>query len=162
MDKFPITTKGYEKLLEEIKLLRTVERPAIVQAIASARELGDLSENAEYHSAREKQSFIEGKLIELEDKMARAEVIDTSKLSGKTIKFGATVNLIDGNSDEEVSYTIVGDYEADLAKRMVSISSPIARALIGKGEGESVDVITPKTVRSYDIIKIEFKEVENV
>ena len=159
MDKFPITTKGYAKLLEEIKILKTVERPEIIQAISSARELGDLSENAEYHSAREKQGFIEGKIIELEDKCARAEVIDISKMSGKTVKFGATVNLTDEDTDEQVIYTIVGDYEADLSKRMVSLSSPIAKALIGKNEGESVEVITPKAARSYEITKVEYKEV---
>ncbi len=159
MEKFPITAKGYEKLQEEIKILKTVDRPAIVQAISSARELGDLSENAEYHSAREKQSFIEGKIIELEDKSARAEVIDISKLSGKTIKFGATVLLTDIDNEKEVSYIILGDYEADLSKGMVSISSPIAKALIGKMEGDSVDVVTPKAVRSYDIVKVEYKEV---
>lgn len=158
MEKFPITVKGYAKLIEEIKQLKTVERPSIVQAISSARELGDLSENAEYHSAREKQSFVEGKIIDLEDKMARAEIIDITKLSGKTIKFGATVLLIDHETDKEVSYMLVGDYEADLSQGKVSISSPIARALIGKTEGESVDVVTPKAIKSYDIEKVEFKD----
>ena len=157
MEKFPITVKGYAKLVEEIKHLKTVERPTIVQAIASARELGDLSENAEYHSAREKQSFVEGKIIELEDKMARAEIIDITKISGNTIKFGATVLLTDNDTDKQVSYKLVGDYEADLAQGMVSISSPIAKALIGKAEGDSVDVTTPKAIRSYDIEKVEFK-----
>ena len=158
MDKFPITLKGFEQLQEEIKNLKLVERPAIIQAIASARELGDLSENAEYHSAREKQSFVEGKIIELEDKLARAEVIDVSKLNGKNIKFGATVHLVDEETDEKLHYIIVGDYEADIAKKMVSISSPIAKALIGKTEGETVEVITPKAVRTYEIIKVEFKD----
>jgi transcription elongation factor GreA len=157
MEKFPITVKGYAKLVEEIKHLKTVERPTIVQAIASARELGDLSENAEYHSAREKQSFVEGKIIELEDKMARAEIIDITKISGNTIKFGATVLLTDNDTDKQVSYKLVGDYEADLAQGMVSISSPIAKALIGKAEGDTVDVTTPKAIRSYDIEKVEFK-----
>lgn len=158
MDKFPITSKGYEKLQDEIKNLKLVERPAIIQAISAAREFGDLSENAEYHSAREKQSFIEGKIIELEDKLARAEIIEISKLNGKTVKFGATVHLLDEDTDEKVSYVIVGDYEADITRKMVSISSPIAKALIGKSEGETVDVITPKAVRTYEIIKVEFKE----
>ncbi len=158
MEKFPITVKGYAKLIEEIKQLKTVERPSIVQAISSARELGDLSENAEYHSAREKQSFVEGKIIDLEDKMARAEIIDITKLSGKNIKFGATVLLIDHETDKEVSYMLVGDYEADLSQGKVSISSPIARALIGKTEGESVDVVTPKAIKTYDIEKVEFKD----
>jgi transcription elongation factor GreA len=158
MEKFPITVKGYAKLVEEIKQLKTVERPSIVQAISSARELGDLSENAEYHSAREKQSFVEGKIIDLEDKMARAEIIDVTKLNGKNIKFGATVLLIDHETDKEVSYMLVGDYEADLSQGKVSISSPIARALIGKTEGESIDVVTPKAIKSYDIEKVEFKD----
>ena len=158
MEKFPITVKGYAKLVEEIKHLKTVERPSIVQAISTARELGDLSENAEYHSAREKQSFVEGKIIDLEDKMARAEIIDITKLSGKTIKFGATVLLVDHDTDKEVSYMLVGDYEADLTQGKVSISSPIAKALIGKIEGDSIEVITPKAVKGYDVEKVEFKE----
>ena len=162
MDKFPITVKGYAKLIDEIKTLKTVERPLIVQAIGSARELGDLSENAEYHSAREKQGFIEGRIIELEDKTARAEIIDISKMSGKTIKFGATVHLIDEDTEEKVVYTIVGDYEADLTKRRVSLASPIARALIGKMEGETAEVFTPKAIRNYEITKVEYIEVDNV
>jgi len=162
MEKFPITAKGYAKLIDEIKTLKTVERPLIIQAIAQARELGDLSENAEYHSAREKQGFIEGRIIELEDKSARAEVIDISKMSGKAIKFGATVHLIDEESEENVSYTIVGDYEADISKSRVSLSSPIARALIGKSEGEVVEVITPKATKSYEVVKVEYIEVDDV
>ena len=159
MEKFPITAQGYLRLQEEIKHLKTVDRPQVIKAIASARELGDLSENAEYHAAREKQGFLEGKIIELEDKMARAEIIDVTKLSGKNIKFGATVLLIDHETEKEVSYMLVGDYEADLSQGKVSISSPIARALIGKTEGESVDVVTPKAIKSYDIEKVEFKDV---
>lgn len=157
MEKFPITVAGYSKLQEEIKHLKIVERPEIIQAIAAARELGDLSENAEYHAAREKQSFIEGKILDLEDKLARAEVIDPLKLSGDKIKFGATVNLIDEDTDDKFIYSIVGDYEADISKGMISISSPIARGLIGKSQGESAEIITPKGTRYYEITKVEYK-----
>jgi transcription elongation factor GreA len=156
MEKFPITSNGYIKLMEEIKHLKNVERPEVVLAIKFARELGDLSENAEYHAAREKQGFIEGRIIELEDKSARAEVIDVTKISGTTVKFGAKVHLIDEDTDEERSYIIAGDYEADLKKGIISLHSPIARALIGKPEGESVEVITPKAVKSYEIVKVEY------
>ena len=159
MKKFPITATGYKNLHEEIKFLKTVERPQIIQAIADARILGDLSENAEYHSAREKQGFIEGRIVDLEDKVARAEVIDVSKMDGKTVKFGATVHLIDEDTEEKVYYIIVGDYEADLTKKMVSISSPIARALIGKSVGESAEVSTPKASKSYEIVKVEYREI---
>ncbi len=156
MERFPITLKGHQKLIEEIKNLKSVERPAVIQAIAEARELGDLSENAEYHAAREKQGFIEGRIMDLEDKSARAEIIDISKMSGSSVKFGASVKLIDEDTEEAFSYTIVGDYEADLTKNMLSLSSPIARALIGKGEGDSVDVVTPKGTRTYEIVKVEY------
>lgn len=156
-DKFPITQPGYERLVEEIKQLKTVERPAIIQAIATARELGDLSENAEYSAAREKQSFIEGRVLELEDKLARAEIIDISLLSGPQIKFGATVTLLDIETDEKVTYKIVGEYEADINKRLVSIVSPIARALIGKKVGDSVEVTTPRGSKDYDILTVEYK-----
>jgi transcription elongation factor GreA len=156
-DKFPITRLGYSRLVEEIKQLKTVERPAIIQAIATARELGDLSENAEYSAAREKQSFIEGRVLELEDKLARAEIIDVSSLSGPQIKFGATVTLLDIETDEKVTYTIVGEYEADITKRMVSIVSPIARALIGKQVGDSGEVYTPRGSKDYDILTVEYK-----
>ena len=156
MERFPITIKGYAKLLEEVKLLKSVERPKVIQDIATARELGDLSENAEYHAAREKQSFIEGRIMDLEDKVARAEVIDTSKLSGNTVKFGATLHLIDEATEETFVYIIVGDYETDISKGFISLSSPIAKALIGKTLGESVEVLTPKAVRSYEIAKIEY------
>lgn len=157
MDKFPITVKGYEALQEEIKHLKFVERPDVIKAIASARELGDLSENAEYHAAREKQAFLEGRIIDLEDKSARAEIIDPSKLSGKNIKFGASVIIIDEDTDEKFSYTIVSDYEANINKGLISISSPIARGLIGKSEGESVEISTPKGVKYYEIEKVEYK-----
>lgn len=157
MEKFPITVAGYSKLQEEIKHLKIVERPAIIQAIAAARELGDLSENAEYHAAREKQSFVEGKILDLEDKLARAEVIDPLKLSGDKIKFGATVHLTDEETDDKFIYSIVGDYEADISKGMISISSPIARGLIGKSQDESAEIITPKGTRYYEITKVEYK-----
>ena len=156
MEKFPITVKGYAKLQEEIKHLKSVERPQVIQAIASARELGDLSENAEYHAAREKQGFLEGKIIDLEDKSARAEVIDVTKLSGSIVRFGATVNLIDEETDEKFVYSIVGDYEADISKGLISISSPIARGLIGKSQDESIEVSTPKGIRYYEIVKVDY------
>lgn len=157
MEKFPITNAGYLKLQDEIKHLKTIERPEVIQAIAAARELGDLSENAEYHAARERQSFIEGKILDLEDKMARAEVIDPLKLSGDKIKFGATVHLTDEDTDDKYVYSIVGDYEADISKGMISISSPIARGLIGKSQDESAEITTPKGIRYYEITKVEYK-----
>lgn len=157
MEKFPITAAGLFKLEGELKNLKSVERPAVIQAIASARELGDLSENAEYHAAREKQSFIEGKIIELEDKMARAEVIDVSKLSGKVIKFGATVRLIDEDTEVESTYQIVGEYEADIRLGLISIVSPLARALIGKSEGDSIEVIIPKGTKAYEIMGVHYE-----
>ncbi len=156
MERFPITVKGYANLQEEIKILKSVERPQVIQAIAEARELGDLSENAEYHAAREKQGFIEGRILDLEDKSARAEVIDTAKLSGSTVKFGATVELVDEDTEENFTYTIVGDYEANISEGLISLSSPIAKALIGKIEGESVDVVTPKGMKSYEIVKVRY------
>lgn len=160
MERFPITEQGYKKLSEELKLLKSVERPAVVQAIAQARELGDLSENAEYHAAREKQGFIEGKILDLSDKISRAEVIDITKLSSNTIKFGATVELIDENTEEDFTYTIVGDYEADIAKGLISISSPIARALIGKAVGDTADVVTPKAIKNYEVTKISYADIK--
>ena len=160
MSKFPITKQGFEKLEKEIKNLKSVERPKIIEAIAEAREFGDLSENAEYHSAREKQSFIEGRIIELEDKVARAAIIDQSKLSGDTIKFGATVELIDDDTEEGSTYHIVGEYEADLSKKLISIVSPLARAMIGKQKGDIIDVITPKGSKSYEVIKVDYSSFE--
>lgn len=156
MDKFPITQQGYADLQEEIKRLKTVERPEVTKQIQVAREHGDLSENAEYHAAREKQGFIEGRLMDLEDKHARAEVIAHTELSGDTIKFGATVLLVDEDTDEETSYQIVGEYEADINVNRISIISPIARALIGRSVGDSVEVITPKGSKSYEVLKVEF------
>jgi transcription elongation factor GreA len=160
MVKFPITKKGFDKLEQEIKSLKHVERPRIIEAIATARDFGDLSENAEYHAAREKQSFIEGRIIELEDKMARAEIIDISKLFGDSIKFGATVELIDDETEEQVIYHIVGEYEADIVKKRISIVSPIAKALIGKSVGDIVEVSTPNGSKSYEVVKVEYSELD--
>ncbi|MBL8563087.1 MAG: transcription elongation factor GreA [Gemmobacter sp.] len=155
MEKIPMTRAGNQMLDEELKRLKSVERPAIIQAIAEARELGDLSENAEYHSAREKQSFIEGRIKELEGILSLAEVIDTAKLSG-AIKFGATVTLVDEDTDEEKTYQIVGEVEADLERGLLNIRSPLARALIGKDEGDSVEVNTPGGQRSYEVLSIRY------
>lgn len=152
-----MTAEGYKSLEEEIKFLKSVERPRIIKAIAEARAHGDLSENAEYHAAKEQQGLNESRVVELEDKISRAEVIDVSKLSGATVKFGATVRLVDEDTEEEVTYQIVGEIEADVKKGRVSITSPIARALIGKSVGDSVEVTTPGGGKSYEILKIEFK-----
>ncbi|HXY98423.1 MAG TPA: transcription elongation factor GreA [Stellaceae bacterium] len=157
MAKIPMTAAGFERLQEELKRLKSVDRPAIIRAIAEARDHGDLSENAEYHSARERQGFIEGRVLELEDKIARAEVIDVSKLSGKVVKFGATVTLEDEETEEKVVYQIVGEDEADIAQRRLSVTSPLARALIGKTIGESVEVSTPRGARSYEVVKVAFR-----
>ena len=150
-----MTSSGYNDLDMELKKLRSIERPAIIKAIAEAREHGDLSENAEYHSAREKQSFIEGRIKELESIIGLAEIIDISKLSG-AIKFGASVKLVDEDSDLEVTYKFVGEFEADLEKNLLNIKSPLARALIGKDVGDSVDVKTPGGVKSYEVLKITY------
>lgn len=152
-----MTSEGYKSLEEEIKFLKSVERPRIIKAIAEAREHGDLSENAEYHAAKEQQGLNESRVAELEDKISRAEVIDVSKLSGDTVKFGATVTLVDEDTDEEATYQIVGEIEADVKKGRVSITSPIARALIGKSVGDSVEVNTPGGGKSYEILKVEYK-----
>ena len=154
MEKVPITAQGLEKLKIEMKQLKTVERPEIIKAIAEAREHGDLSENAEYHSARERQSFIEGRILELEDVTSRAEVIDTAKLSGETVTFGTIIRVADEDTDEEQTYTIVGPYEADISKGYISTSSPIARALIGKRVGDSAEVVAPRGAKSYEILSI--------
>ena len=156
MEKIPLTRAGFDKIDAELKHLKSVERPAIIQAIAEARALGDLSENAEYHSAKEKQSFIEGRIKELEGVISLADVIDLSKLSG-TIKFGATVCLVDEDTDEEKTYQIVGEYEADIENGRLNIKSPLARALIGKDEGDSVEVRTPGGEKAYEILKIVYK-----
>jgi len=155
MEKIPMTPTGHAALEAELKTLKSVERPAIIKAIAEAREHGDLSENAEYHSAREKQSFIEGRIKEIEGLLSLAEVIDPAKLSG-AIKFGATVTLVDEDTDEEKTWKIVGEHEADIENGLLNIKSPIARALIGKEEGDSVEVRTPGGERSYEVLKIVY------
>jgi transcription elongation factor GreA len=155
MEKIPITRSGAAALEDELKTLKSVERPAIIQAIAEAREHGDLSENAEYHSAREKQSFIEGRIKEIESVLSRADVIDPAKLSG-AIKFGATVTIVDEDTDEEKTYKIVGEPEADLENGLLNVRSPIARALIGKEEGDSVEVKTPGGEKSYEVVSIRY------
>ena len=152
-----MTADGYARLGVELKRLKTIERPSIIKAISAAREHGDLSENAEYHAARERQSFVEGRVRELEDKMSRAEVIDVSKLSGKKIKFGATVTLTDEETEEKKTYQLVGADESDVNDGRLSITSPVARALIGRGIGESVHVTTPNGSRSYEVIKINYR-----
>ena len=157
MDRIPMTAEGHAALQSELKTLKSVERPNIIAAIAEARAHGDLSENAEYHAAKEKQSFIEGRISELDDKLARADVIDVSKLTGGKIRFGATVSLIDVDSEEESSYKIVGDDEANVKEGKISISSPIARALIGKEEGDEAEVAAPAGARAYEIIKVEYR-----
>ena len=157
MEKIPMTAQGFAALEAEIKHLKSTERPSVIRAISEARTHGDLSENAEYHSAKERQSFIEGRVLELEDKISRAQVIDVSKLSGKIVKFGATVTLIDEDTDQKAKYQIVGDLEADFSKGRISISSPLARALIGKTTGDTAEVNTPSGGRSYEITKVEFK-----
>jgi transcription elongation factor GreA len=155
MDKIPMTRAGFTALDEELKFLKSVERPAVIRAIAEAREHGDLSENAEYHAAREKQSFIEGRIKELEALVSLAEVIDPSKLSG-TVKFGATVKLVDEDTGEEKTYQIVGEPEADIENGKLNIRSPLARALIGKDEGDSVEVRSPGGQRNYEVLSIRF------
>src|SRR5215469_17329947 len=158
MSKVPMTWEGYNRLQEELKRLKTVGRPTIIRAIAEARDHGDIAENAEYHAARERQGFIEGRVMEIEDKIARAEVIDVSKLSGKVVKFGATVTLADEETEEKVVYQIVGEDEADIAQGRLSVTSPLARALIGKSISDSVEVTTPRGgARSYEIIKVQFR-----
>jgi transcription elongation factor GreA len=155
-DRIPMTAQGYQRLEAELKHLKTIERPEVIKAIAEARLHGDLSENAEYHAARERQSFIEGRLMELEDKIARAEVIDPAKLGGKTVKFGATVTLVDEDTDESNTYQIVGEDEADISKGRLAITAPLSRALIGKTVGDSVEVRTPKGEKAYEIVKVKF------
>ena len=156
MDKIPMTAEGYRALEDEVQHLKMVERPQVIKMIAEARAHGDLSENAEYHAAKDRQAFIEGRVMDLEDKLSRAEIIDVSKLSGKTIKFGATVTLADEDTDTKVKYQIVGDLEADAKRGRISISSPIARALIGKTAGDTVEVAAPGGAKSYEILKVQF------
>ena len=151
-----MTLEGFDRLTAELKHLKTVARPEVINAIAEARAHGDLSENAEYHAARERQSFIEGRIAELEDKLSRSEVIDPTKLSGDRVKFGATVTVVDEETEEETSYKIVGVDEADLKIGRISVTSPMARALINKAVGETVEVATPKGRRSYEILVVSF------
>ncbi|NBB97823.1 MAG: transcription elongation factor GreA [Alphaproteobacteria bacterium] len=155
MEKLPLTRAGQHMLDAELKRLKSTDRPTVIRAISEAREHGDLSENAEYHAAREKQSFIEGRIKELESILARADVIDPAKMSG-SVKFGATIKLVDENTDEERTYQIVGEAEADLEKGLLNLKSPLARALIGKDEGDSVQVRTPGGERSYEILEIKY------
>jgi transcription elongation factor GreA len=156
MEKYPMTPSGLAQLEEELRTLKGIERPAVIKAIAEAREHGDLSENAEYHAARERQSFIEGRVLELEAIISRAQVIDASLLSGDQVRFGATVTLADEDSDEEVVYTIVGAHEADIKAGRMSVHSPLARALIGKHIGDRVEVITPGGSKSYEVVDVRF------
>jgi transcription elongation factor GreA len=156
MERIPMTAAGYKSLEEEVNQLKNVDRHEVIKMIAEARAHGDLSENAEYHAAKERQSFIEGRVMELEDQIGRADVIDVSKLSGNSVKFGATVTLVDEDSDEKRKFQIVGDVESDARNGRISISSPIARALIGKSKGDTVEVAAPGGARSYEILKVEF------
>jgi transcription elongation factor GreA len=151
-----MTAEGYQALDAELKRLKTQERPTVIQAIAEARAHGDLSENAEYHAAKERQAFIETRLAEIEDKIARAQIIDVSKLSGKAVKFGATVQLLDEDSGEKSKYKIVGEDESDVKAGKISITSPIARAMIGKEEGDVVEVMAPGGAKSYEIVKVKY------
>ncbi len=156
MERIPITGVGHRRLQEELKTLKSAERPAVIKAIAAAREHGDLSENAEYHAARERQSFIEGRILELEEITKRAEIIDLSKLSGETVRFGATVRLADEESDDQVSYQVVGEFEADINEGRISISSPLGRALIGRQVGDSVEFESPGGTRYFEVVKVQF------
>lgn len=152
-----MTRSGFEQLEDELKRLKTVERPAVIKALEEARAHGDLSENAEYHAAKERQAFIESRAAELENKISRAQVIDTTTLSGKTVKFGATVTVVDEDDDEEMSFQIVGEDEADIKQHRLSVKSPLARALIGKEVGEEVEVVTPGGGKMYELLKVQFK-----
>jgi transcription elongation factor GreA len=154
-EKFPMTAQGLARLEEELRHLRTTARPEVIRLIAEAREHGDLSD-AEYHAARERQSFIEGRVAELEDKMARAEVIDISSLSGDTVTFGATVTVVDEDTEEELTYQLVGELESDVKEGRLAITAPLSRALIGKEVGDSVEVNTPKGEKAYEILKVNF------
>ncbi len=157
MDKFPITLEGYERLEAELKRLKSTERPAVIKAIATAREHGDLSENAEYHAARERQAFIEGRVNELEEQIRGADVIDARKLKGKDVKFGAIVKVADEDTDEKTTFQIVGEYEADIKAGRLAITSPLARALIGKRVNDSVEVTTPGGTKSYEIVSVRYR-----
>lgn len=157
MDKVPMTAEGYAALEAEIKYLKSVERPRIIKQIADARTHGDLSENAEYHAAKEQQGITEARMADLEDKLSRADIIDTSKLKGDQVMFGATVTLVDEDTDEKAKYRIVGEIEADVKQGRVSITSPLARALLGKRKKDVVEVSTPGGGKSYKVLKVEYK-----
>ncbi len=156
MERLPITAAGYARLEKELKELKSTARPAVIQAIATAREHGDLSENAEYHAAKEQQSLIEGRIAELADKLGRAEVIDVASISGRQIKFGATILLADEDTDEETSYQIVGEDESNIEEGRLSITAPLARALIGKEQGDSIEVMTPGGSKAYEVIEVNY------
>jgi transcription elongation factor GreA len=156
MEKVPLTQAGYDRLQQELKNLKSVQRPAIIRAISEAREHGDLSENAEYSAAKEKQSFIEGRILELEDKISRADVINPEMVTGDTIKFSATVTLIDDDTEKEVTYQLLGVDEADLSKGLISITSPLGRALIGKKAGDAIEVNTPGGGKGYEILSVQY------
>ncbi len=151
-----MTVAGYKVLDDELKRLKSTERPSVIAAIAEARSHGDLSENAEYHAAKERQGWIEGQIAEIEDRISRAQVIDVSKLSGGHIKFGATVTVVDEDTEEEGRYQVVGDHEADVKSGKISLSSPLSRAMIGKEVGDVVEVVTPGGVKAYEILKVEW------
>jgi transcription elongation factor GreA len=156
MEKVPMTGEGYHALDEELKRLKSRERPIAIAAISEARQHGDLSENAEYHAAKDRQGWIEGRIAEIEDRIARAQIIDVSKLSGAQVKFGATVSVVDEDTEEKARYQIVGEHEADVRSGKISIASPIARAMIGKEKGDVVEVNTPGGVKAYEIVKVEW------
>ncbi len=155
--KIPITLTGFNQLQKEIKVLKSVDRPAIIQAISEAREHGDLSENAEYHAARERQSFIEGRLSDLEGKLSRIDVIDPSKMSGNIVRFGATVKIVDEDSEDEHTYQIVGEYEANFENNKLAFTAPLSRALIGKTIGDTAEVKTPKGIKTYEVLNVSYK-----
>jgi transcription elongation factor GreA len=156
MDKVPMTGEGYAALDGELKRLKSHDRPSVIAAIGEARAHGDLSENAEYHAAKERQGWIEGRIAEIEDKMARAQVIDVSKLSGKQVKFGATVTVVDEDTEDEARYQIVGEHEADIKSGRLALTSPLARGMIGKESGDVVEVSTPNGIKAYEILKVEW------
>ncbi len=156
MNKVPMTSRSFEHLEEELRRIKSVDRPAVIRAIGEAREHGDISENAEYHAAKERQGYIEARVRVLEDTISRADVIDISKLSGEAVKFGATVAVADEETDEQMTYQIVGTDEADIKEGLLSVTSPLGRALIGKMTGDSVDVHTPRGLKSYEILSVSF------
>jgi transcription elongation factor GreA len=156
MEKVPMTVGGYKTLDDDLKRLKSIERPSVIAAISEARSHGDLSENAEYHAAKERQGWIEGQIADIEDKLSRAQVIDVSKLSGSHVKFGATVTVVDEDTEEEGRYQVVGDHEADVKAGRISLSSPLSRAIIGKEVGDVVEVVTPGGVKAYEILKVEW------